>query len=529
MNTQENLAEIKEIDINTDVLVIGGTATGIKAATGIADSGYHVILTDHADSVDIENKWDIEVLAGIRLVGSKGVAGDFTVYLQQNGKKFERQVGAIVVATDFAYQSLNDAYGLAPSESVMTQSDMDAAHDSHFFDKAVVFLAGLTQESTPIALERILKRSLAVQKSGGQAYVFANNLKLAADGLDRLYLETRDAGVICFKFQGPPEMVQDGSRILLKMTDPVLRQEINLAADIVVVEEAVIANVINRDLAAMLRIHMGPQGLLQKDNVHLFPVRSNREGVYVAGSARELTGEALSLMDAENIVVEVTRFLGDGKKKVALDQAVVDRGKCVLCLTCYRCCPHGAIYWDDKAVISPVACQGCGICASECPMDAIQLGTYKDRDMLVTVKEYAGISGPDLNIVAFCCDNSALEAFQMASDFKMKLPAALRSITVPCSGKVDIDFILEALVEGADGVLVLACHDGNCKSINGSRYAGWRVSDAKRKLTEAGFQADRLGFATMASNMGVEFAAIVTDMEEKLKTLGPSPMKKERF
>ena len=195
------------------------------------------------------------------------------------------------------------------------------------------------------------------------------------------------------------------------------------------------------------------------------------------------------------------------------------------CLTCYRCCPHGAIYWDNRAIISPVACQGCGICASECPMDAIQLGDFKDEDMLNAVKENAVAKDDGPSIVAFCCQNSAFEAAEMAAEFKMPLPAGLRMIKVPCAGKIDIDFIMNAFVEGADGVMVMACHAGNCKSDQGNTYAEWRVADAKRMMTETGFETERLKFVTLASNMGSDFSSIALDMEKTLKELGPSPLK----
>ncbi|PQP34019.1 hydrogenase iron-sulfur subunit, partial [Desulfobacteraceae bacterium SEEP-SAG9] len=126
--------------------------------------------------------------------------------------------------------------------------------------------------------------------------------------------------------------------------------------------------------------------------------------------------------------------------------------------------------------------------------------------------------------VAFCCQNSAYEAGEMADVFKMKIPEGLRMIKVPCAGKIDREFIMNAFVAGADGVLVMACHPGNCKSEKGNTYAGWRVNDALRMLEEAGFEKDRLRFESIASNMGGDFASIVLDMEEKIKELGSSPL-----
>ena len=106
-----------------------------------------------------------------------------------------------------------------------------------------------------------------------------------------------------------------------------------------------------------------------------------------------------------------------------------------------------------------------------------------------------------------------MEAADMATDFGMPLPKGLKTVKVPCAGKVDIDYVMRALAEGADGVVVMACHNGNCKSEKGSLYASWRAANAQDMLEAIGVDKARIRFATTASNMGTEFSRILMEME----------------
>nr|WP_306304015.1 hydrogenase iron-sulfur subunit [Desulfosarcina cetonica] len=373
---------------------------------------------------------------------------------------------------------MNDAYGLTLSDTVLSQSQLEAALKSNpaaFAGKSIAFLMGLAQDGNPLVLERVLKSVLALENQADtSAYVIAGDLKVAEDGLERLYLECRDKGAMYIKLTAQPTVAQEGSALSITYDDPVLQRPVELVPDIIVVEEAIGADDVNAALADMLKIDMGSMGFLQTDNVHRYPVSTNREGIFVVGGSRRVKKRYGALMDAENAALRVRGLLGDGTIDVPTDKAVIDTGKCTFCLTCYRCCPHGAIYWaaENKPVISKVACQGCGICASECPMDAIQIGDYNDTAMIETVGQSATAKTGDApTIVAFCCQNSGLEAAKMAESFGMPLPAGLKTVTVPCAGKVDIDYIMHALAEGADGVVIMACHNGNCKSERGSLYA----------------------------------------------------------
>ncbi len=549
--------DMEEITIATDVLVIGGGLAGVRAAAEIAGLGYKVTLAEKsaalggpqqspgalfglsaeeqktvADTIQaVSAHARVDVLTQTRVTAFAGVSGDFTVTLATSGDVVRQQkVGAVVVAADFTIQPLNAAYGLSLSDGVVSQSQLDAlladkAAKARLGGKVVAFLVGFGQEGNPLVMKRVMKSVVALAAiEGCTVYVYVNNIKVAADSLEKLYMEGRGKGAIYFKLTEAPHVSPDGKAITYR--DLVVRQDVELNPDLIVVEEALVADAENRQVAELLRIDQDAWNFLQSDNVHRFPIQTNREGVFVLGASRGIQDLPAVWTDAENTAMAVKGFLGNGTKRVPKGKAVVDNGKCTFCLTCYRCCPHGAIYWvaeSNKAVISPVACQTCGICASECPMDAIQIGGFSDTELKA---EFLGnLAGGDPRIVAFCCQNSAFEAGQMAAQFKMTLPAGLQMVKVPCAGKVDLDYILTALAEGADGVLVLTCHEGNCKSERGNTYASWRVEDAQRMLVEAGYEKDRLRFATLASNMGKEFSTLLMDMEARIKELGLSPLK----
>lgn len=509
------------ITMATDVLVIGGGAAAVQAANRLSGAGYPVILAGPGKQNAGKG---VEVLNDSAVTEVSGMPGDFSVKLTAQGKTVIKKAGAIVVASDLAVAPLFDGYGLTPAANVLSLSQFEALMNDDAQrgkalsgEKTVAFLAGFAKEGNPMLMRRILTCvDAATDIKGCTTYVYINNIKVADDGLERLYKKGRDKGATYFKLQQAPTVVQDKEKLTVTFHDPVIRSDIEVSPDIIVCEESLNADPTHPALARVLRIDLGPAGFLQKENVHRLPVGSNREGIFVVGPARDVANPAKSGSDVENMLLRVKALIGDGNLSVAA-KAVVDRDKCVTCLTCFRCCPHGAISWDSKAVISAAACQGCGICASECPMDAIQLMDFTDAEMTDRVKAAAKTADAP-KIVAFCCQNSAFEAGQMAGAFGYDLPKGLQMIKVPCAGKIDIQYILNALVE-ADGVLVLACHTGNCKSEAGNTYAKWRVNDAYRKLEMVGIKKERLVFATLASNMACDFAKIARDMENTIREL----------
>lgn len=127
-------------------------------------------------------------------------------------------------------------------------------------------------------------------------------------------------------------------------------------------------------------------------------------------------------------------------------------------------------------------------------------------------------------IVAFCCHYCAYTAADMAGSQRLAYPANVKIIRVPCSGKVDALHIIKAFEKGADGVYVAGCLDGDCHFKNGNEKAAKKVAYMKKYLAEIGIEEDRLMMVKMSAGMGYKFAQTATEITEKIRKLGPSPI-----
>ena len=128
-------------------------------------------------------------------------------------------------------------------------------------------------------------------------------------------------------------------------------------------------------------------------------------------------------------------------------------------------------------------------------------------------------------IVAFCCDKSGYVAADMAGMLGMPLPETLDIIRVPCAGRIDALHLLRALENGADGVLIFACHEENCQSLTGNLIVKARLGYVHGIMEKIGLERERLELYNVATNNGAKFAEAVQKKCEDLKRLGPSPVK----
>ena len=124
-------------------------------------------------------------------------------------------------------------------------------------------------------------------------------------------------------------------------------------------------------------------------------------------------------------------------------------------------------------------------------------------------------------IVAFFCNWCTYLAADLAGTSRIKYAPNVRTIRVMCSGRVDPQFVLEAFAKGADGVLIGGCHPGDCHYQEGNYKALRRYALLRRLLKQMGIEDERFRLEWISAAEGERVKAVVNDMVEKLRVLGP--------
>lgn len=131
-------------------------------------------------------------------------------------------------------------------------------------------------------------------------------------------------------------------------------------------------------------------------------------------------------------------------------------------------------------------------------------------------------------IVSFLCNWCSYAGADLAGTSRMQYPQNIRIIRVPCSGRVDPLFVVKAFLDGADGVMVLGCHPGDCHYQQGNYYAQRRYAIMHKLLDFTGIGFDRLYVDWVSASEGKRFAEVVTKFTNQVKAIGPMQLKNNK-
>lgn len=124
-------------------------------------------------------------------------------------------------------------------------------------------------------------------------------------------------------------------------------------------------------------------------------------------------------------------------------------------------------------------------------------------------------------IIGFTCNWCSYRAADLAGTSRLKYPPNVRLIRLMCSGRLDPTFVLKALANGADGVLITGCHPGECHYLEQNYKALRRYHLLRAMLTQMGIEPERVQLVWASAAEGARFAEEVTRMVEDVRRLGP--------
>jgi heterodisulfide reductase subunit A-like polyferredoxin len=421
------------IGVNQSCLVIGGGVAGMNAALNLADQGYQVSVVERdkelggrmrriyatADGQDpqgylkhvidrVMEHDHIEVLAGYRVVETGGFKGNFktTVEATDSPRRQLIEHGATILATG-GVEYRGAAYSLGTDSRVITQEEFEEllAHRQEEVKglRSLVMIQCVgpwnDDESIPFYCSRIccsvaMKNAIRLKEANPSASVTVLYRDIRTYGFhEDLYTQARKRGVIFVRYdwENIPQVSLNDGRLRVGVEDPILGKGLHLEPDLLVLSQAVVPAPGSEEVANLFKVPRTLEGFFLEAHVKLRPVDFPTDGIYLCGMAHYPKSIDEALAQAGAAVARASTILSRKTMDVGGVVAIVDGQKCAACLTCVRVCPYEVpvINTKGEAEIEVARCQGCGACAAECPAKAIELGHYRDDQILAKCEALA--------------------------------------------------------------------------------------------------------------------------------------------
>lgn len=219
--------------------------------------------------------------------------------------------------------------------------------------------------------------------------------------------------------------------------------------------------------------------------------------------------------------------------------AVVDEQVCSGCAVCTRACPYEAIARAPVTVVNGAEraiaqvdknlCMHCGVCVAACPSGAMSLAEFSDHEILARMGAggWLGRGGwlqgaaDAPRILAFVCQWSMRSDAEWAALDAMQSDS-LRMVNLPCSGRVDPAMILMALTQGADGVLVAGCSEGECHYKRGTYLGRGKVALLETMLGQIGIPSGRVRFVELGALSRSALPTFLQRMSDEIAATVPA-------
>jgi len=371
-------------------------------------------------------------------------------------------------------------------------------------------------------------------KEDVEVYVFYMDMRSNFKGYEEFFERARTLGVNFVRGRVSRILeVPETKNLLIHAEDMTLGQPIEIEAEMVVLATAAIPKKGTDEIARILNLTRGADGFFMESHPKLKPIDAPTDGIFLAGACQGLKDIPYSVSQGSGAASRAATVLSKPMWKIEPIVSIVDPNKCrnvtTKCGICAERCPYGSIKIEEKqpAQVITAMCHGCGTCVAECPADAITQMHFTDAQIFAQIRA-ALETNPEDKILAFLCNWCSYAGADLAGTSRFEYPPTIRPIRVMCSGRVDRDFVLEALRLGAGMVLVGACHlPYDCHYISGNWKMKARMDALAPMLHKLGLSPERFRVEYVSAAEGVKFAEIVREMTEQMRALGKDKIKAE--
>jgi heterodisulfide reductase subunit A len=412
----------QELPINKRALVVGGGASGMTAALGLASQGFEVVLVEkekelggnlrrlyytiqgekvqdylHSLIEKVQSHPGIQVVLDAVIVDFTGFKGNFKTGIMSGPSMAYRQIehGVAIIATGGEeYKPGEYLYG--QDERIMTQQELEGKIFRQEIDLrgctdvVMIQCVGSRIPERPycsrVCCSTAIKNALKIKEKNPQANIFILYRDIRSYGLlEDYYTQARKAGIIFVRYdlENKPEVTREKGNLMVSVYDPILGEKIILNPQLLVLSSAIIPRE-NAELASLMKLPRTSEGFFLEAHMKLRPVDFASDGMYLCGLAHSPKPLDESIAQAAAAVSRACTLLSHDTIRVGGVVARVDEEKCAACLTCVRVCPYDVPFINEEGVaqIDSARCQGCGSCASECPGKAIELQHFTDKGII---------------------------------------------------------------------------------------------------------------------------------------------------
>jgi heterodisulfide reductase subunit A len=429
----------KFLSINNACLVIGGGVSGMTAALNLAEQGFEVYLVEKEKELGgnakhlhyllngknvqeylknliekVNKHQKIKVYTNAKIINVEGSFGNFkTTITQEDNNRLTQQTiehGAIIVAIGAKeYKPTEYMYG--KSNKILTQLELEEKLSNNAItqqldnSKTVVMIqcVGSRDNERPycsrICCSHAVKNAIKIKEINPNVNVFILYRDVRTYGFrEGYYTKARQKGVIFIRYdenKKPEVLESENKKLLVKCFDTIIKKDIVIDADMVVLSSAIVPHPENKELAQLLKVPLDQNGFFLEAHIKLRPVDFATDGIFLAGLAHFPKSLEECISQAYAASSRVATVLSKDKIELEATISKVVDENCDGCAYCVDPCPYKALtlieYMYNGSIkkvveVDESKCKGCGVCQATCPKKGIFVRGFKLDQILAMVE-----------------------------------------------------------------------------------------------------------------------------------------------